>query len=73
MVAFTGNVPVFMRIGTGDERVIGSLAVRPVRPGAAGEPVKVQVAGGLIAMATLLEHAAAELRSQHAKDGDAST
>jgi hypothetical protein len=65
-----GRMPVFMRVGTGDEHVIGSLAVEAVGAdqATAGDPVKVRVVGGALATAELLEAVAAELRRQHATE-----
>lgn len=69
-MASAGRIPVFIRVGTGDEHLIGSLPVSvvPPTPGAAnGEPVKVSVTGGPLATAELLEAVAAELRAKHAE------
>lgn len=66
------RVPVYMRIGTGDEHVIGSLNLVPLHPSqqTVGEPIKFRVDGGAPATAALLEAAAAELRRAHAEGRD---
>lgn len=71
-MAAAGRVPVFMRVGSSTEHVIGSLAVEAVRPATDGEPLKVRVAGGALATAELLEAAAAELRRSHEAEQDTS-
>lgn len=67
-----GRVPVFMRVGSGTEHVIGSLTLEAVQPSTSGEPPKVRITGGALAAAELLEAAAAELRRKHEAEQDTS-
>ncbi|MGZ3140813.1 hypothetical protein ACVDFE_02170 [Lentzea chajnantorensis] len=66
----TARMPVYLRVGNGTERPIGSVLVAPAAEDAelpSEGQVAVRIVGGQLTVAELLEQAATELRRRHAE------
>lgn len=57
----TDRVPVFIRVGTIPENLVGSVPIEPVPD----NPDKVRIAGGAIGLADLLDAVSTEIRCRH--------